>query len=108
MRKFVLFASGAAVGFVLGSRAGRQKYDDLVANARKLWEHPTVQEAAGVVQAQATHLYDEGVKKVDEGVKKVSSKVDKTSNDLDAVTSGSGKATSSLGSNSVSGSTYTS
>jgi ABC-type branched-subunit amino acid transport system substrate-binding protein len=82
MRKLILFASGAAVGYVLGSRAGRQRYDEIVSNARKLWEHPTVQEAAGVVQAQATHLYDEGVKKVDQGVKKVSEKTSKTDKSL--------------------------
>ena len=48
------------VGYVLGTRAGREKFDRMVAQARKVWESPTVQEAAGVVQAQATKLYDEG------------------------------------------------
>jgi hypothetical protein len=96
MRKLILFASGAAVGFVLGSRAGRQQYDNMVANARKFWEHPTVQEAAGVVQAQATHLYDEGLKKVDQGVKKVSEKTDKS----DAALNGDYPTDSSLSANS--------
>jgi len=85
MRKLILFASGAAVGFVLGSRAGRQKYDDLVATARKVWEHPTVQEAAGVVQSQASQLYDEGMRKVDEGVKKVGTKTAEKDGDLRSV-----------------------
>lgn len=60
MRGKLWFVGGIAVGFVLGARAGREKYEELVQNARKMWEHPTVQEAAGVVQAQANRLYHEG------------------------------------------------
>jgi hypothetical protein len=55
-----MFLGGLAAGFVLGSRAGRQAYDDLVSTARKVKDSPTVQEAAGVVQAQATKLYEQG------------------------------------------------
>jgi hypothetical protein len=60
MRGKLLFLGGLAVGFVVGSRAGREKYDELVQTARKVKESPTVQEAAGVVQAQATKLYADG------------------------------------------------
>src|SRR5258708_38189235 len=60
MRGKLLFLGGLAVGFVVGSRAGREKYDELVQTARKIKESPTVQEAAGVVQDQATRLYAEG------------------------------------------------
>jgi hypothetical protein len=60
MRGKLWFISGVAVGFVVGSRAGREKYDQLVAAGRRLMDHPTVQEAAGVVQAQANRLYSEG------------------------------------------------
>lgn len=60
MRGKLMFLGGVAVGFVLGARAGRERYDQLVGNARKLWDHPTVQEAAGVVQAQANRIYHEG------------------------------------------------
>jgi len=60
MRGKLWFVGGIAVGFVLGARAGREKYEELVQNARKMWDHPTVQEAAGVVQAQANRLYHEG------------------------------------------------
>lgn len=64
MRGKLWFISGLAAGFVLGARAGREKYEELVVNARKVWENPTVQEAAGVAQAQATRLYSEGKDKV--------------------------------------------
>lgn len=60
MRGKLMFLGGLAAGFVLGSRAGRQAYDDLVSTARKVKDSPTVQEAAGVVQAQATKLYAQG------------------------------------------------
>jgi hypothetical protein len=52
----MVFAAGFATGYVLGTRAGREKYDQLVKMARTAAEHPSVQQAAGVVQAQATGL----------------------------------------------------
>ena len=64
MRGKLMFISGLAAGFVLGSRAGREKYEEIRANARKVWEHPTVQEAAGVAQSQANKLYTEGKDKI--------------------------------------------
>ena len=64
MRGKMLFLTGLAAGFVLGSRAGREKYEEIAASAKKLWESPSVQEAAGVAQAQATKLYSEGKDKL--------------------------------------------
>jgi hypothetical protein len=64
MRGKLMFITGLAAGFVLGSRAGREKYEEITANAKKVWEHPTVQEAAGVAQAQANKLYSEGKDKL--------------------------------------------
>jgi hypothetical protein len=64
MRGKLLFLGGLAAGFVLGSRAGREKYEELKATALKIKESPTVQEAAGVVQEQATRLYSESKTKV--------------------------------------------
>jgi hypothetical protein len=66
MRGKLMFITGLAAGFVLGSRAGREKYEEIAANAKKVWEHPTVQEAAGVAQAQATKLYSEGKDKLNQ------------------------------------------
>jgi hypothetical protein len=66
MRGKMWFLGGLAVGFVVGARAGREKYEELVQNARKVWDHPTVQEAAGVVQAQASRFYAEGKDTVSE------------------------------------------
>jgi hypothetical protein len=73
MRGKLMFISGLAAGFVLGSRAGREKYEEIRANAKKVWEHPTVQEAAGVAQAQANKLYTEGKDKI--GSSKIGNKL---------------------------------
>ena len=73
MRGKLMFIGGLAAGFVLGSRAGREKYEEIRANAKKVWEHPTVQEAAGVAQAQANKLYTEGKDKI--GSSKLGEKV---------------------------------
>ncbi len=41
MKVFTL-AAGLAVGYVLGSRAGRDKYEQIVATARKAQNHPAI------------------------------------------------------------------
>jgi hypothetical protein len=64
MRGKLMFLTGLAAGFVLGTRAGREKYEEIRASAQKVWQHPTVQEAAGVAQAQANKLYTEGKDKL--------------------------------------------
>lgn len=43
MRIFT-FLAGAAVGYVLGARAGREKYDQLRDKAQDLWQDPRTQE----------------------------------------------------------------
>lgn len=46
------FLIGVAVGYVLGSRAGRSRYEQLVRTYRKVADHPAVQGAAGVARAK--------------------------------------------------------
>ncbi len=41
---------GAAVGYVAGTAAGRQRYEQLKAQAKRAMENPKVQEAAAEVQ----------------------------------------------------------
>ena len=57
MRKIV-FAAGAAVGYVLGTRAGRQRYEQIAGAARQVASQPTVKQALNEVQTQATRAYD--------------------------------------------------
>jgi hypothetical protein len=50
------FVLGFGAGYVLGSKAGRQRYEQIRAAARGLQENPAVQSAAGVLQQQASDL----------------------------------------------------
>ncbi|HJP73492.1 MAG TPA: hypothetical protein VJ914_04440 [Pseudonocardiaceae bacterium] len=55
-----MLALGVAIGYVLGARAGRERYDQLVRAYRKLVDHPMVQGAAGVVRAKLGQRTDTG------------------------------------------------
>jgi oxygen-dependent protoporphyrinogen oxidase len=50
MRGRILFAAGAAVGYVLGARAGRKRYDQMKAAATKVWKSPSVQRQVHAVE----------------------------------------------------------
>ena len=65
----ISFLTGLAVGFVLGARAGRERYDQLVKAAKTVAEHPAVQQAAGTVQAQAAGLASAAGTKISEEVR---------------------------------------
>lgn len=47
---------GASIGYVLGARAGRERYEQIVRLARKIAGSQTVQSTAGVLQAQVDGL----------------------------------------------------
>jgi len=49
MGKLTLLAGGA-IGYVLGTRAGRERYEEIRTRAQGLWEHPKVQEQANKAQ----------------------------------------------------------
>ena len=46
------FLIGAAVGYVLGAKAGRGRYEQIVSTYRKIADHPAVQGAAGIARAK--------------------------------------------------------
>jgi hypothetical protein len=56
MSKIMLIAAGAA-GYVLGTRAGRERYEQIATQAQKVWTNPKVaqkrQEAKEAAMAQA-------------------------------------------------------
>ncbi len=43
---------GTALGYVLGSRAGRERYEQIKRWSARAVDHPAVQGAAGFVRAQ--------------------------------------------------------
>jgi hypothetical protein len=71
MRYRFVFIVGLGVGFVLGARAGRERYEQLVKLTRKAKDSPAVQQAAGAVQAQAAGIVKTTTGKVAERMPKL-------------------------------------
>jgi hypothetical protein len=59
MKNKAVFLMGGAVGYVLGTRAGRQQFEKIKVQAQKVWENPKVQETVSGVQEQATGFVKE-------------------------------------------------
>ncbi|KHK99799.1 hypothetical protein LK09_00115 [Microbacterium mangrovi] len=53
MRGKVGLVIGLGVGYVLGTRAGRERYEQIKLQAEKVWNLPPVQEQVGKVQDAA-------------------------------------------------------
>ncbi|WP_020106594.1 YtxH domain-containing protein [Nocardia sp. 348MFTsu5.1] len=64
MQKTLFFAAGTAVGFVLGTRAGRQTYEKMKNQSAELWHSPTVQEKV----SEATETVKAGAPKLQQKV----------------------------------------
>ena len=47
---------GVAIGYVLGARAGHERYEQLKRAYERLADHPAVQGAAGVVRARVEEV----------------------------------------------------
>ncbi len=56
MRYRITFLAGLAVGFVAGTRAGRERYEQMVKIARKTAENPTVQKVTRAAGQKAADL----------------------------------------------------
>jgi cell division septation protein DedD len=50
MRGKILFVAGAAVGYVLGARAGRKRYEQIKSAATKVWESPGIQKQVDSIE----------------------------------------------------------
>ena len=54
MRYRVMFIAGFAVGFVVGARAGRERYEQIVTYTKKVAGHPAVQKTTQTVTVKTT------------------------------------------------------
>ena len=59
--KLLSFLLGTGVGYVLGTRAGRERYEQLSKAYRRVADNPQVQAAAGVARAKAGEAVQAGV-----------------------------------------------
>lgn len=90
MQGRILFLAGAATGYVLGSRAGRRRYEQIKAGAERLWNDPKVQSSVDQVVGQVQGFVKEKAPEVQAAVtgraKKVVSQVTKRGNGDDSGT----------------------
>ena len=56
MKNRTMFVAGGLVGYVLGARAGRQRYEQIAALARRIANMAPVQQATDAATQQATNL----------------------------------------------------
>ncbi len=75
MKGKLIFVAGLATGYVLGSRAGRERYNQIKKNWLKVWNTDMVQDKVEVVQGFAKARLSEVPGAVFAGVKKVSTAV---------------------------------
>jgi hypothetical protein len=81
IRKLTLVA-GFGAGYVLGAKAGTQRYDQIVSKFRELAGMPAVQEVTSHLADTASQLGDKAKATVNETVAAVGDKVTGGSNDV--------------------------
>jgi hypothetical protein len=75
MRGKVLLIVGLAAGYVLGARAGRERYEDIKRVAGNLWHDPKVQRQVRNAEDFAKDKAPEVVEFLSDGAKKVAAQV---------------------------------
>lgn len=104
MRGKILFVAGLGLGYLLGTRAGREKYDELKTAALKVWNDPRVQKQVDAVEDFVKDKAPEVAEFVSDGAKnivdKVSGKVAPEKKPAAGRTSASKPTTTSSGSSS--------
>ena len=82
MRYRVTFLAGLAVGFVLGTRAGRETYEQMKKTARQVVQNPTVQRTARTAGAKATELTKAAGQKASERMPKITETAKSSANKM--------------------------
>ncbi|PZF84050.1 YtxH domain-containing protein [Jiangella anatolica] len=78
MKGKLILLAGAAVGYVLGTRAGRQRYEQLKGRADALWHDPKVQQKVADAQEAVRTRAPELQEKVTDAASKATDKVRST------------------------------
>ncbi|MBN9239250.1 MAG: hypothetical protein BGO97_06140 [Micrococcales bacterium 70-64] len=75
MKGKILLVVGIGIGYVLGTRAGREKYDQMKATAQKLWNDPRVQKQVNNAEEFVKDKAPDVAEFLADGAKKVVSQV---------------------------------
>jgi len=75
MRSKILFVFGLLLGYVLGTRAGRERYEQIRAGAEKVWQDPRVQRQVHTVEEFVKDKAPDVTEKATQAAKTVASKV---------------------------------
>jgi hypothetical protein len=75
MRGRILFVFGVALGYLLGTRAGRERYEQIRASALKVWRDPRVQEQVAAVEGFVKDKAPDVAEKATAAAKKVSATI---------------------------------
>lgn len=73
--KAIVFGAGLAVGYVLGTRAGRGSYEKLKTQTRQFWESPQVQEKVSGAASAIKDKAPEAQEQLKDAVKKAGSTI---------------------------------
>jgi hypothetical protein len=71
MKGKILFVAGLGIGYVLGTRAGREQYEKLKAQVARLWNDPRVQQQVDAVEEYVKDKAPDVAEFVADGAKKV-------------------------------------
>ena len=75
MKGKILLVVGLGVGYVLGARAGRARYEEIKAGAQKFWNDPRVQKQAVRAEEFVKDKAPDVAEFLSDGAKKVASQV---------------------------------
>jgi hypothetical protein len=75
MKGKILFVAGLGIGYVLGTRAGREQYEKLKSQAARLWNDPRVQKQVDAVEEFVKDKAPDVAEFVTDNAKKVVSQV---------------------------------
>ncbi len=75
MKGKILFVAGLGLGYVFGTRAGREKYEELRTAALKVWNDPRVQKQVDAVEDFVKDKAPEVADFVSDNAKKVVAQV---------------------------------
>ena len=85
MQGRILFVAGAAIGYVLGARAGRRRYDQIKSAADRVWNDKNVQKSVNDVVGTVQDFVKDKAPEVQDAVvgqaKRVVAKVKKSDDD---------------------------